>query len=111
MSIPPLQPDLSAIDAAFVDLVFAFLEQVLHVEKPVRGFIKRMEITETYESMIRRGWYQQWAVTVLLVAAIPGIGDKLFFAIHNHDGHYAIGTLYFQPGWKLQEEQTNVDGV
>ena len=49
MSIPPL-PGLSAIDAAFVDLVLAFLVQVFHMS-PVHDSIRHMEITETVGSM------------------------------------------------------------
>ena len=105
-TLPPL-PNLSSIEAAFIDLVYAFLEQVLHIPTPVRAAIHHMEITETLESMMHKGLMgQEWAVTVVLTMPLPLIGgDTVLLAVDNRTGTYTISKLFFRPGWKPQEEQ------
>jgi hypothetical protein len=106
--MPRMQPlKLSAVDVPFVDLIIAFLQQVLHIPEPGCLAIRSLNIsTDTYEWIsMRRLIPVEYAVTIVLDAPLPSIGDTLFLTVIDRAGNYAISKLYFEPGWKPAKEQ------
>ena len=92
-------PELSSIDAPFIDLIIAFFGQVLHVPSPGHLVIRELQIVSNtpVSALMRKVMLPEYAVTIVLDTPLPSIGNKIFLDI---DSMGAISKLYFEPGWK-----------
>lgn len=99
--------ELSTVDVPYLDVILAFLRQVLRIPTPeclvIRSFEGIMDIPAS--PLMRMMVPTQHTVTIVLDTPLPAIGNRLQFALGYQDDAYVIIGMLFEPGWRMRDEQ------